>query len=168
MLNRQGILQLADDLIADSSKYDQNYWGSHFEDQSACGTVACLAGFCMSRAIGVTKFNELAKVAFGVDGSAARGFGGAQLGIPRNAGIFHQADLWPSDLYREYQMNSEAKSRVVVALKALQRLRDDGSIDVNPNAVHTFIPQLLVLQEPLEEPSVSIVDEVCELELMSV
>jgi hypothetical protein len=51
----------------------------------------------------------------------------------------------------EYRSASTAKERVIVALKALQRLLPDGSIDLNPKKVHTRIPLLKTLREDVKK-----------------
>jgi hypothetical protein len=63
---------------------------------------------------------------------------GLSLSYPQ---IFHAIGLWPEDLIDEYTSNGP-RWRVIAALKALQRLLPDGSIDPNPKAVHTRLPQL--------------------------
>jgi len=44
----------------------------------------------------------------------------------------------------EYESNGPTW-RVIAALKALQRLLPDGTIDSNPKKVHTRLPQLAAL-----------------------
>jgi len=157
MLNVEGINQLADDLVRDDARYNQSYWGQdtkYVNDPTpespffgtACGTVACLAGFCMARKIGVTEFNKVAAIYPGISGDSARFYGAQQLGIPFEAVIFNNIGDWPSDLRQEYR-NAKPRGRVLVALKALQRLRPDGSIDPDPDVVHTPLKQLNALLE---------------------
>jgi hypothetical protein len=135
-LNKAGIRQLADDLVANKKRYNQQTFG----DKEDCGTVCCLAGFCSIRSVGLRKFNKW------IDDESdpvidPRGDGAKQLGIPRNADLFDYVDSWPSDLGEEYRENGP-RGRVIVALKALQRMREDGSIDPDPKKVHTKLPQL--------------------------
>ncbi len=138
-VRKVGIRLLADDLVANKKKYDQNTFG----DVEDCGTVACLAGLCHMREIGVRKFNKLARYGE-VDSFACITSGERQLGITNAKTIFNTISAWPSDLKDEYYENGPL-GRVVVALKALQRLKPDGSIDRMRAAVHTRLPQLTKL-----------------------
>lgn len=146
-LNKKGIRLLADDLVANQKRYNQGTFGSKDE----CGTVCCLAGFCYAREIGYRKFSSLARKwsdpADGFDLCVPAGY--AQLGIPSGRdprtktlpSIFSGLWRWPDDLQDEYRSNGP-RWRVIAALKALQRLLPDGSIDPDPNAVHTKLSQL--------------------------
>jgi hypothetical protein len=138
-LNKKGILQLADDLVAHKKLYDQSRYGARNE----CGTVCCMAGFCKRREVGARTFGRMvAKWMFSWSGSdVCAPAGSKQLGVPQDPQIFEPASEWPLDLSDIYFSNG-ANARVRAALLALQRLREDGSIDPDPNAVHTRIPQL--------------------------
>jgi hypothetical protein len=157
-LNKKGILQLAEDLISHRKRYDQNNWVSYRDKESGypkseCGTVCCMAGFCYMRKVGVRKFNSLVKkeetrnyeiVSSGISQLGIKYSGPDwtdRLGGPDWPIIFGGDDAWPSDLSDGYD-SSEDQDRYIVALKALQRLLPDGSIDPDPKAVHTRIPQL--------------------------
>lgn len=145
-LNKKGILELAADLVAHKKRYDQGTFGmfrsSESHDRELCGTFCCLAGFCYSAEIGAKKFNALVKADVDVERQSLRA-GKKQLGLHKKFPVIFKGidDYWPADLYEEYFENG-AKGRVIVALKALQRLLPDGTIDQNPKAVHTRIPQL--------------------------
>lgn len=139
-LNRKGIMLLADDLVAHQKRYMQETWGK----KTDCGTVCCLAGFCYLRKIGLRKFES--ELRFDLDDGAVRDAGCGQLGLrminfPQ---LFCPVDQWPSDLSDEYQSNGP-RWRVIAALKALQRLRLNGTIDPNPEKIHTRLPQLAYL-----------------------
>ena len=144
-LNRKGILLLADDLVAHKKMYDQDELSSVGE----CGTVCCLAGFCFRRKIGPRMFNKWAKEDDSgrhlYTANEAFDAGGEQLGVGwRGGNIFAGISNWPDDLENEYYENGP-RGRVVVALKALQRLRSDGTIDPDPKKIHTRLPQLKAL-----------------------
>jgi hypothetical protein len=59
--------------------------------------------------------------------------------------VFDSIWFWPYDLRMEYLNATTPKQRAIVGLRGLQRLRANGKIDENPNAVHTKIPQLAKL-----------------------
>ena len=150
-LNRKGILLLADDLIANAKKYDQDTFGEIEE----CGTVRCMAGQCYLREIGARSFNSAVKghsrnfeaSTFSEDCVSS---GTKQLGIkiPKSFGedynpdIFSPAFCWPADLSEEYEKAERPIERVIVALKALSRTKNDGSIGKNPKRIYNEIPQL--------------------------
>jgi hypothetical protein len=139
-LNKAGIRLLADDLVAHKKMYDQDTYGDY---ENECGTFCCLAGFCYRREIGARKFAQWAKDK-GKDTDLAEDAGRKQLGLKDDIDIFNPFECWPSDLVEEYESNGPTW-RVIAALKALQRLRPDGSIDPNPKKIHTRIPQLKAL-----------------------
>lgn len=147
-LNREGILKLADDLLAHRAMYDQNVFGK----RSACGTVCCLAGLCLLNEAGEERFGGRRRrltpprTQSALDKTCMAG--ARQLGIPADCTLFSGAISWPFDLADDYRCATTPDARVVVALKALQRLREDGSIDDDPNAVYTPIPQLGLLAKP--------------------
>jgi hypothetical protein len=95
------------------------------------------------------KFNRLLEGGeLDIDESILSGI--KQLGLPQpdkdensiaSPKIFCSIDEWPKDLREEYESNGP-RWRVIAALKALQRLLPDGSIDPDPKAVHTRLPQL--------------------------
>lgn len=142
-LNKKGILALAANLVAHKKRYNQNSFGRPDE---VCGTVCCLAGFCYSAEIGAQKFNLLAKrYKYNLLERGSLRAGRKQLGLrPRSPEIFGNLVSWPNDLNKEYYANGPS-GRVVVALKALSRLRPNGTIDPDPEAVHTKIPALAKL-----------------------
>ena len=154
-LNKKGILQLADDLIAHRKRYDQGCWGSvRTKDQgnkpSECGTFACMAGFCHIRKIGIRKFNQKARTNQNIVSYHVVPSGVEQLGIDWDLAklegyevpqIFSSEESWPDDLHDEMD-ETPTKDQYIVALKALQRLLPNGDIDPDPKAVHTRIPQL--------------------------
>jgi len=149
-LNQAAIVELAEDLIANVEKYDQDLFGC----KSVCGTTCCLAGLVRLRKIGIRAFNkeviEFKKNGFS-SGFGARCIsdGNEKLGLPERVDIydpehevippqiFEPSDFWPYDLYSEYSDAGNDSQRVTVALKALQRLLPDGDIDEDENAVHT-------------------------------
>ena len=137
VVNREGILKLAADLVDNWQRYDQDTFG---EDRE-CGTVCCMAGFCLINEVGTKRFNQINRdEPFNLPVMARRA-GARQLGIPFGALLFYDTIYWPSDLRREYR-ERKGKCRIVAALKALERLRGDGSIDPRPTAIHTHIPLL--------------------------
>jgi hypothetical protein len=149
-LNKAGIRQLADDLVANKKMYDQDDFGSREE----CGTVCCLAGFCYRHEIGARKFTLWAKDEDHKNDDCIKS-GLKQLGLPviksdyswievESPQVFGMINIWPDDLEDEYYENGP-RGRVIVALKALQRLREDGTIDPDPKKVHTKLPQLKAL-----------------------
>lgn len=147
-LNKKGIRQLADDLVANQKSYDQ-YWFGRITD---CGTVSCLAGTCLARKLGTRKYRKLVKE--WPDTWSGRGVcekaGAEQLGLlsevphPDLPMIFREIHFWPGDLQEQYESDGP-RWRVIAALKALQRLLPNGDIDQNPEAVHTRLPQLTKL-----------------------
>jgi hypothetical protein len=146
-LNRKGILLLADDLVAHKKMYDQDDIGRKDE----CGTFCCLTGLCYLREIGLMKFNQLlVRDEFDQDTCATSGHNQLGLKIRKDWSgvifpqIFQNIDMWPADIREEYESNGPTW-RVIAALKALQRLRLNGSIDPDPKAVHTRLPQLKAL-----------------------
>jgi hypothetical protein len=139
-LNTRGIRQLADQLVANKKLYEQGTFGV----KTDCGTVCCLAGFCYLRKIGSRKFNALVTKEE-LEGDDCVKAGKKQLGIKASSPVIFQGlGTWPADLEREYRQNGP-RGRVIVALKALQRLRGNGNIDSNKEAVHTRLPQLKAL-----------------------
>jgi hypothetical protein len=157
LLNKKGILKLAADLIANKKLYDQE----QFVAVEACGTFACMAGFCYARQVGPRAFKKAIKtIAFDEDGFLNPEFaktcaeaGVSQIGLPPIIGrvenfrvppIFNNTGWWPEDLMEEYESNGPTW-KVIAALKGLQRMLPDGKIDLDPDAVHTKIPQLKVL-----------------------
>ncbi len=156
-LNKKGILQLADDLVAHKKQYDQEVFGKVRD----CGTFACMAGLCKWREVGTKAFKKLALdwqiPSDGVSECKETGYG--QLGINRSyfdelAQIFEPVEHWPQDLQEEYESNGPTW-RVIAALKALQRLRVDGTIDPDPEAVHTKLPQLAKMLATAKKARVS-------------
>ncbi len=145
-LNKAGIRLLADDLVANKKMYDQDTFG----DREECGTFCCLAGFCYRREIGARRFTLWAKNE-DKDTDLAKDAGRKQLGLKDDIDIFNLFAYWPDDLVEEYESNGPTW-RVIAALKALQRLRDDGSIDPDPKAVHTRLPQLKALLATAKKP----------------
>jgi hypothetical protein len=140
-LNTRGIRRLADQLVANKKLYEQHTFGAKTE----CGTTCCLAGFCYLETIGSRKFNALVK-SEELNGDDCLKAGKKQLGIKASSSpvIFQGLGAWPVDLAEEYRQNGP-RGRVIVALKALQRLRGNGNIDPNKKAVHTRLPQLKAL-----------------------
>ena len=154
-LNKAGIRQLADDLVAHKKMYNQQTYGtkvSKSDDEEDCGTFACMAGICLWRQIGARKFNKLAAgwLHPSSGGPDCMPAGLKQLGIAVESylgaapQLFEPVCEWPKDIRDEYESNGPTW-RVIAALKALQRLRVDGTIDPNPKAVHTRLPQLTKL-----------------------
>jgi hypothetical protein len=149
-LNRAGIRALAADLVAHHEKYDQGYYGMY---NASCGTVACMAGFCLQKKIGVTKFNKLVSngTLFSRDAIEAgieqlfKNYANDQGGSPV---IFAFSSSWPTDLAIAYSLAGTPKAKVIVALKALSRLKPNGYIDSDPKAIHT---PLSVLTKLLKE-----------------
>lgn len=138
-LNKKGIRLLADDLVAHKKLYNQNVEGR----PDPCGTVGCLAGFCLARKLGRREYIKRVESSF--IGVEAHQSGRDQLGLPEpNIGrlqIFDFLWSWPQDLQDLYKSNGP-RCRMIAALYALQRLREDGTIDPDPKAVHTRLPQL--------------------------
>lgn len=160
-LNKKGILQLADDLVAHKKQYDQEVFG-RVDD---CGTFACMAGLCKWREVGTKAFKKLAKNwIMPSDGIfECKDAGCAALGIKvkldypgqtKLGEIFSNIFDWPDDLQEEYESNGPTW-RVIAALKALQRLRVDGTIDRDPKAVHTKLPQLTKMLATAKKAKVS-------------
>lgn len=151
-LNKAGILQLADDLVAHPKLYAQHTFGQ----KEACGTIRCLAGQCLASEIGMRKYNKLVQKFWSCEEDYVGEFtnsciasGKKQLGITTTKPyptIFDTINEWPLDLQKEYYEATTPKQHVIVALKALQRLRPNGTID-NKDVVHTEIPQLASLKE---------------------
>lgn len=138
-LNKKGIRLLADDLVARQKMYDQSTEGGI----EACGTVCCMAGLCYVRKVGLRAFSRMVKN--GVIGMNVHRYSEKLLGLPVPeygfSNIFGYVCAWPADLRKEYESDGP-RWRVIAALKALQRLLPDGSIDPDPNAVHTKLSQL--------------------------
>lgn len=149
-LNQEAIVGLAEDLITNVKRYDQDIFGN----KTDCGTTCCLAGLVRLRKIGIIKFNRELKdfkergfsTGFGdrciEDGCSLLnlpleqeddGEGGETIRTPA---IFEIADFWPYDLATEYLESENDAQRVTVAIKALQRLLPDGDIDAE-DVVHT-------------------------------
>jgi hypothetical protein len=142
-LNKKGIRQLADDLIAHPKRYDQNTFGAINE----CGTVACLAGMCLWRKIGTRAYRKLVEDwrEHNLDHDKCLEAAGAQLGVDASFSmLFGDIWGWPEDLQEVYN-SSAPDGPVRAALMALQRFLPDGKIDLNPKAVHTRLPQLKAL-----------------------
>jgi len=148
-LNRKAILALADDLVANKKRYDQNDFGR----VEPCGTFCCLAGFVYLRQIGIRKFNKMARTESshlmvnceiaGVNGLGMQGWGEDRLKVD-SPQIFSSIVNWPYDLVEEYRSNGPTW-RVITALKALQRTDVNGNISDDPKVVYTRIPQLAQL-----------------------
>lgn len=138
-LNKKGIRLLADDLVAHQKRYNQD---TRIAERTAvCGTVCCQAGFCAARKIGTRKFNQWVKNGADEGELDVFAIAGEQLGVSGGAEIFNFLWHWPQDLRNEYNYNGP-RWRVIADLKALQRLLPDGSIDPDPKAIHTRLPQL--------------------------
>lgn len=165
-VNTEGVLELADVLVHNYNKYEQEEFGS----TSACGTTCCLAGFAYAMKIGVRKFNAIVKRLHNAEynGNSYNdeltkpciAAGSALLGVPNNIGsedypelpqIFDKTRFWPEDLRIEYDNAETGKQKVIVALKALRRLKADGEIDDNPDTIYTVIPQLDKLLKPVKK-----------------
>jgi hypothetical protein len=149
-LNKKGIHQLADALVAEQKRYDQDTFGERKYIGATCSSVCCLAGMSFALQIGNRSFTAKVKAAENerYDGdfnAECEEAGRKQLGLktPEEefSDIFRSIYDWPNDLSKDYHANGP-KWRVIAALKALQRLRPDGSIDPNPDAIHTRLPQL--------------------------
>jgi hypothetical protein len=150
-VNRKGVLALADKLTQEAKLYDQHTFGT---PKAACGTVCCLAGHAYALEIGAKQFNKEAKLDSRGIGSnnfylncveAGKKLLGLNTDLEMNDltdRIFGTEDDWPDDLYNEYDGATTSKQRVIVALKALSRLRVDGTIDPDPKKIHTKIPHL--------------------------
>lgn len=150
-LNQEAIVGLAEDLIANGKRYDQNIFG----DKTDCGTTCCLAGLVRLRKIGIIKFNRELKefnksglsTGFGdrciedgcllLDIPVEKGDDGEGGETTRTPAIFDIVDFWPYDLAIEYEEAKNDARRVTVAIKALQRLLPDGYIDLEEDVVHT-------------------------------
>jgi hypothetical protein len=147
-LNKEGIELLKADLRANAKLYDQNSYG-HCDWE--CGTVACIAGTCLRRAIGTDAFTLAARVA---GGNLDRNFvdnclhaGAAQLGIVlapidghfKIPHIFMPASSWPADLWRQYaqaHMAYDHLAMVETACTALDRMDEYGEIKEIENEVN--------------------------------
>lgn len=61
-LNKEGIETLKRDLRAEAARYDQSTFGSDrapkVTGESLCGTVCCMAGFCLQRRLGRAEFDR--------------------------------------------------------------------------------------------------------------
>lgn len=148
-LNKAAIRSLASNIYAQAKKYRQNTLTS----REACGTTCCMAGFCKAEEIGTKEFNKLAKK-FYLDDRTQESIdfydscmeaGVKTLGIKSSnttPNIFETTWSWPTDLRQEYFDAKTNKGKAIVAIKALSRMNPDGSIDDNPKAVHTRIPEL--------------------------
>jgi hypothetical protein len=168
MLNKQGILELAEIMVCDHKRYNQSKFGEETgqeESETTCGTVCCMAGFAYAKKIGLENFNKEVRFQYNSesfllsDGTSVSGFtydcitaGKEMLGINENVAsprIFGYSSAWPRDLADEYTSTGDQKKRVLVALKALSRLRENGTIDSNPKNIHTEIPQIKELEAEL-------------------
>lgn len=151
MLNKQGIRDLAADLVANGVLYNQRTFGDLIHGGSECHTEACMAGFCLIREIGLQKFEALLKLDEADHGSRvpAKSFaaGKKQLGVkPRGKDgleLFCEAVDWPYDLQLAYGKAKTHRTRARVAIHALQRLLPDGTIDKNRKAIHTPLKRYL-------------------------
>ena len=140
-LNKRGICELATMLVNSREMYNQNTFGS----KHPCGTVCCMAGLCYVKQVGIEAFNTLLSEKNGNISDECLEAGIKLLGIESDSDfplLFGMPGVWSGDLRDEYYQAETGRDRVIVALKALQRLQEDGSIDPNPNAIHTHIPQL--------------------------
>ena len=130
-MNQDGINTLAADLLATLEStshltYDQDEFGTEAE----CGTVCCMAGLCLIRKVGRAASSGVISVFWGSASSLEAGV--EQLGLVTNVLspiIFSGASNWPKDLSRRYYAAANSRlERVNVALDALARLNEDGSI----------------------------------------
>lgn len=131
MINKANVELLKADLRANARRYDQSTYG---EVDDECGTVGCLAGFCLMRAVGDAAYGWLVKS--GDIDEFARTAGEEFLGVGTSfksidRSIFDPGDWWPRDLAERYAAAEDAQDRaamVEVACDALDRLQDDGTI----------------------------------------
>jgi hypothetical protein len=146
MLNEQGILQLADDLVLHAEHYDQSTFGVVTD----CKTVCCMAGLCHVRAVGMMQFEVEATRLLALNFyDNCLTSGSDQLGLINSTDltdlsdrgmIFGYVNFWPCDLQVLYRY-----SPVRAALMALERLQPDGSI--GSERVRR-LPQLELLDGP--------------------
>ena len=147
--NREGILSLADDLIKHARLYNQEVYGNI----EPCGTVRCMAGQCLANEIGSKEFIKRVKAGESLWPDAVEA-GKRQLGLSlakhKHPLIFLDHYSWPNDLTHEYNEAKTNIGKVIAALKALSRLRIDGTIS---SMVQTRIPQLTALLKDQKAPA---------------
>lgn len=161
MLNREGIELLKSDLRADAIHYDQRSFGSV---TAPCGTVACIAGMCLRRAIGHDQFTARIRQLTETTGNGWGDFVAdclaaaiEQIGItvlPRRQydriavdshlesgglpPIFCAPYYWPPDLRKRYNMAAKIHDHaatVEVACAALDRMNEYGVLSLLPDAL---------------------------------
>jgi hypothetical protein len=150
-VDQAGVDTLISLLRIDTVHYDQTIFGRTFD---ACGTTCCIAGLALINEIGLEAFNARVKPIHSENGcdeemhhalvfdclTAAHkllGLPPVQIHslhtMPVILQIFGNPLDWPSDLTQEYRHIAFAYERdhhalAEVAVKALSRLNDDGTI----------------------------------------
>jgi hypothetical protein len=150
-LNKEGIAQLKFDLRSNAERYSQDTFG---QLSAECGTVCCMAGWCLRREIGEQEFAyvvlNLIWVARDTWQRKCIFVGARQLGITLlpDTGticrgvpqIFMGHSHWPLDLGRRYSdamtafPNSDHHAMVEAACDALDRMDEYGNIAALPAA----------------------------------
>lgn len=145
-LNKKGIRQLAKALVANQEFYNQDTFPVPSEE---CGTVGCLAGMCYRLSVTERTYQKNVKtwedMSDGDDKCRPAGIKLLGLNFDNHwklPQIFQSIENWPVDLQKQYKSDGP-KWRVISALKALQRLLPDGTIDKDIKAVHTSLKPLL-------------------------
>lgn len=134
-VNKKAIEQLKADLRRYARRYDQSTFGA---TDPECGTVMCMAGFCLWRKIGGKKFSETVRKATFLSHAyrefikEAKVAGREALGLTRAEPlIFQSTERWPIDLRTRYlaaRLEGDHRAMVEVACDGLDRLNENGSI----------------------------------------
>lgn len=134
-INQEGVEKLKADLRANAKDYKQQTFGrvsDYRDDDSACGTEQCMAGFCYLREVGFEKYVGAIRGDSDSMELLCITAGAKQLGIDCDPeycpDIFESHHVWPVDLGRAYREAQTNDARVEAACAALDRLNDDGSI----------------------------------------
>lgn len=164
MLNYENIERLKAAMRAQPRQYNQSTYGSI---RPACGTVQCMAGFCMILEQGAAEFISSVQVwrhtHAGAAASSGRRFLGLTHGKEPPEFIFSPARFWPSDLYDAWCFG-HSRAQVEVACRALDRMHEDGRIDPDPRYDNRYslarlsegLPQCLPEAPAVEEPELQL------------
>lgn len=166
MLNYENIERLKAAMRAEPRQYNQSTYGSV---RPSCGTLQCMAGFCMILELGSQEF------IFSINGNgtrhaatahaAGRRFLGLSDEPDSSQGIFSPARCWPDDLYHVYCcVCGSHREQVEVACRALDRMHEDGRIDPDPRYDNRYslarlsegLPQCLPEAPAVEEPELQL------------
>lgn len=133
MLNYEGIERLKVAMRASPEQYRQHTFGIR---SGACGTVQCMAGYCMILLYGAKEFvcslGDVTHASACI--LAARRLLGISAGEPWRW-IFNGASAWPADLFRDFSRAGDTQdyaAQVEVACRALDRMHESGAIDEDP------------------------------------